>query len=463
MLSRLAHAYLRQQHQRSMLADQDPVRAQARLLDGIASATDGTEVRALQSREVFQSLELFRKNARITRYADYKPLIDRALSTGCPHIFERRTTRAFAHSSSNERLVPFTKSQVSSFRRYQTDVLAQALVGRTVKGVLSERTLILQGAWNVSVEDNITTGYSSAVMMQLSSWLLRRKLLPSLDALRERDLERRLALTRSALLEQRPRQVSGMPGHVASIIEALLAQPHADEVREVLREVRFYAWGGEGMGTHERIIRSTLAPDCVYVDALSATEGAMGLPAETQGLYRPAVEHSLLMFVSVDNPGERFFSWELQRDATYEVLVTTHAGLTAYGTGDTIRVVQSAPLRFVHVPRAREASTACTILKNVASNFVLYRSEEPGASALLLEADKVPSEGILAALRASLSVNTLTVKRLAPGTLSRAYLQLQNSFAIKVPRLIEDKALFDQLLRHTSFAPSNREESREAA
>ena len=445
----LLRQYLRLAQHRALAADASPRLAQERLHARMARALRGTRIAELQDARIWDDLDRYRHHVRATTYADHGALIRDAMQ-GAPRagIFERGATTAFGHSSSAKSFVPFTRAHIESFRAFQMEAVAEVAIGQGQRQILSSPSLMVQGSLEVErTVGGVLTGYSSAVMVERTPWLLKRRLLPSPDDLRLPDAGARTAQIGRALVLQRPRVLTGMPEFVVGVLRALLAGDDADRVREALRGIEVYAWSGMPVGQYRAFLAEHLAPGCHFFDAVSSTEGPIGLQVGEEGVYRPALTRSLLLFV---RPGEseKRFAWELVEGETYDVLLGSFAGLHGYRVGDRVRVVSARPLRFELLPRAIDVGAACALLGGDASDLCAYLDPTTRVLRILLEGARAPSVASLAELASRLGAAYATVRLVDPGRIARAAVALSVHGITKLPRLHSRPEVQALLERH---------------
>jgi hypothetical protein len=450
MLRWLLRQWLRRAHRRAMDADASPRAAQEALHARMAIALRGTRAAELQDARAWEGLEAYRRHLRLTDYEDYRALVDEARSAPWAGAFERAATTDFGHSSSGGKHVPFTRAHIATFRAFQIDALAELAVGQGFDDVLgrSARSLMIQGSLDVQRSvAGVTSGYSSAVMVERTPWLLKRRLLPSLAVLRLPDPAERAARIGRALVDRQPRVLTGMPENVVGVLRQLLEGPDAARVRNALGRIRAYAWSGMSLGPYKAFLDEHLAPDVRYFDALSSTEGPMGLHAGgALGVYRPAFARSLLLFGAPDDPSDRRFAWELAPGETVAVLLGSFAGLHGYRVGDRVRVVSTRPVRFELLPRAVDVGEACAELEG-ASDFCAYVDPRTHVVRLLVEAVRPPSGEALRAFATRVGAASASVRLVAPGRIARAAAALSLQGIAKLPRVHSRAEVQDALER----------------
>ncbi len=429
--------YLRRRHRRSMSADADPRAAQAILHRRMANALAGTRIAQLHDPRIWNDLDSYRRHLRTTGYDDYRALVAQALSADtCGGAFERGTTRAFGHSSSSRNFVPFTRAHVDNFRAFQLDVAAQLAIGHGCTQILSSPSLMIQGTLETALSPGgILTGYSSAVMIEQTPWLLKRRLLPSPSELRAPQVEARIASVRRALLEKRPRVLTGMPEFVVGVLRTLLGGPDVTLIREALRGIELYAWSGTPLGRYRAFFEEHLAVGCRMFDAVSSTEAPIGLQCSQTQAYRPALERTLLLFASPRDPADRRFAWELVEGAEYDVLLGSFAGFHGYKVGDRVRVVSARPLRFQLLSRAVDADATGDLLGASATDFCAYLDPTTRALRLIVESAAPLERAIVNAIVARLGASAATVRIVEAGRLAQAAVELSLRGIAKLPRL----------------------------
>ncbi|HEY2518123.1 MAG TPA: GH3 auxin-responsive promoter family protein [Polyangiaceae bacterium] len=449
MLGLLVHAWLRRTQRRADAADGSPRAAQEALHRRMAQAIRGTRAAAIQDPRVWEGLEGYRRHLRPTSYDDYRALVEEARSSPVPGTFERRVTTAFGHSSSGKKFVPFTRAHIDTFRAFQMDSVAELAIGQGMGELLGATSLMIQGSLEVARSDaGVLSGYSSAVMVERTPWLLKRRLLPSPEALRSPDPEARAAAIGRALIEKKPTLLTGMPEFVVGMLQQLLAGPDRDRVRDALRGIRAYAWSGMSVGAYRPFLDEHLGPGCRYFDVVSATEGPLGIQSGALGVYRPALGRSLLLFAPPHDLDDRRFAWELEEGATYTVLLGSFAGLHGFRVGDRIRVVQARPLRFELLPRTIDVGATCALLGEDTSDLCAYLDPRTRVLRLLVEGVRPPSLAALRAFTARLGAVEASVRLVERGRIARAAVLLNLQGITKLPRLHsrpEVQALLERL------------------
>ncbi len=435
MIRRILATLLRRAHRRLEAADAAPRAAQAAVHRRLARALAGTQAAALHPAAAWADLDAWRDHVRLTTHADYAPLIAQALAAPLPGAFERRPTAAFATSTSGAKHTPYTRAHFASLRAFQSAVLGQALVGRDLTALLDGRALVVQGSLELArTPGGALTGYSTALMVATAPWMLRRSMSPPLEVLRAPDPATRLSGVRDALVTARPTALSGIPEYVVGALRHLLAGPDAEAVRDALAAVRLYAWSGTPLGPLRAFLQAHLAPGAALFDAVSATEGPLGVQAEAPGVYRLALPHVLLLFVATDDPDHRALAHQLTPGRDYAVHLGSFSGLSGYATGDRVHVLSTDPVRFALLPRQLDVEAAWRALGPETTDFRLFRDATAGLTALI-ERPSAPDAAALATLAALAGASTATAHLLPPGHLTRAAFTFNPLGLVKLPWL----------------------------
>ncbi|MBI4815815.1 MAG: GH3 auxin-responsive promoter family protein [Deltaproteobacteria bacterium] len=421
-------------YRRLEAADRAPRAAQRDLHERLSRALFGTAIASLQDPRALADLESYRRFVRPTTHADIAPLVEHAMLRPIRNAFERGVTRSFGHTSSGRKHVAFTRGHVRTFKAFSATALAEAVCGLGLDELLEGRTLMIQSSLEVSrTPGGALAGYSSGVMLEHTPWLLKRRLLPNSAALLAPTIDARLSAIEHALLTERPKAITGIPEHVVGVLRRLMEGSRAREVTDALRGVRVYAWSGTSLGPYRRFFDEHLAQNARFVDAVSATEGPLGIHAGMPGLYRPALTSSLLLFVPPDDPSDRRFADELEPGRKYEVWLGSFAGLLGYRTGDVIEVDSVRPLRFRLAPRSLDIDRTWAALGTHVTDFCVYHPPQSDRATMLVESPRSLSPDVLGSVARILGVAEVEARLLAEGTLAKAALAATFEGLIKRP------------------------------
>ena len=433
-------------HRRMEDADRAPADAQRRLHRALSRALAGTEVAQLQSPRALETLEGYKRALRVTEHTDYASLISADMhGDRRPGRFERRRTQTFGHTSSG-RYVPFTRGHIRGFRRFSARASAQAVAGLGLHALLDTRTLMIQGNLEVHhTETGARAGYSSAVMVDRTPWLIRRRMLPGAAALRAPTLEDRVERLTTCLLQHRPRVSRGFRSSWWVCSAPCSRGPRRDAVRDALHQVVAYAWSGTVLGPYRAFLSSVFSDRVRFLDAVSATEGPLGIAAGPAGLYRPALNDALLVFEDVQDPEDRRLAHELVVGRRYSVLLGSFAGLLGYRTHDVIEVHDARPLRFSLVPRRLDVERAWAALGSGVSDFSLYRPVS-GPARLLVESSGALPEVALAEVAELAGASSVVPVFVPEGHLARSLLKASLTGLVKKPWMHASAQIHSALL-----------------
>jgi hypothetical protein len=342
---------------------------------------------------------------------------------------------------------------VAAFRAFQLEAAAEIGFGAGVAEIFAGRSFMIQG--NLEARRSpagALLGYSSAIMLARTPRVLRRRLRPRFETLQCPALDERIARIGEELLEARPRIVAGIPEYVAGILQTLLSGPRAPAIAEALRGVALYGWSGSPIGPYRSFFEGVFTPGCSFLDAVSATEGALGILCARTGGYRFAFDRSLLLFLA--EGGERRFAWELEPGQEAEVILGSHAGLLGYRTGDRIRLLSRDPLRFELLARTRALAPGglegevSSLLARTSVDYYLYLDPAESRLEAALEAGAASVEPAVRALAARAGCREVSVRLLPRGRICRAGLRASAAGVAKLPRFNRDPRVHELIARH---------------
>ena len=357
-----------------------PRRTQIEILRRYVERNELTEFgRRYRFSDVRSPLE-FRSRVPLSRFEDYIEAIER-IRGGEPDVLTADRVRRLEPTSGTSqarKLIPWTASLQGELRRAVGPWLVD--IARSHPGIRNGRSW-----WAVSPalpgEDEggaVAVGFDSDrdYLGGSLGWLTGKilvdcddlRLTADIDSFRRRTALRLLAADDlclisvwhpsffSLLLDYMLEHWSTLLDDVAGGREAKVHARRISELRNadptqpatVWPQLKLISCWAEGHAeAPARDLQRRFANVCVQSKGLLATEGVVSVP--WQGSRPLAVRSHFFEFL--DGGGEARFAWELEKDATYSVVITTGGGLYRYCLDDEVRVdgfVGETPdLRFV--------------------------------------------------------------------------------------------------------------------
>ena len=266
-------------------------------------------------------------------------------------------------TSGSNKYIPFPEEQFQTYRRFTNHCFFNAFRSLDNYTLLSENILVTAGGSSREVRDNgIIIGHGSGLATIRAPRFSRKLVRPTLDILEMHDPEAKIRATVEQSIELDIRALTGVPNSVVPLLEALLELAcergvEAQYATDIWPSLALYAYSGSPVDLFETRIRELLGPDVPMYEIYSSTESPVAFQYE---LGQPGLLLDLSVgvfeFLPIDAPltAPRLGAHELVVGQTYEICVTTPAGLFAYALRDRIEVLSTDPILIRFAGRTRE-------------------------------------------------------------------------------------------------------------
>ena len=404
-------------------------------------------------------------------------------------------------TSGASKYIPLTAATRRSNVRAALDVLAFHARARPDSRFFAGPTFMLGGSTALVEEaKGVFSGDLSAIAAKTLPFWAKPYAFPPNDLALLADWDQKLTRTAEASLTQNIRVLTGTPSWVLILLERMRALRDARGQASVpaFPALRLYIHGGVNFAPYRPRFEALFAEQDIDLrEVYPASEGfiASADRGPGEGLKLSLDNGLFFEFVPVeelDSPNPtRHWAGNIQPDVNYAVVMTTCAGLFAYVIGDTVRFVDTKPPRLLITGRtsymlsafgehligeeieAAVTDAAAKIGADVTDFSVgaLYaeREGELGGHLYIVEFGATPDEAARARFAGYIDddlrrrnddyrahradghgLNAPRVHAVPPGTFaawmaSRGRAGGQN----KVPRVINDRTLFDNLRAFT--------------
>ena len=342
----------------------DPERAQRSLLRSILTSARGSATARALGLNGTESFEEFLDVAP-RDYAFYAPLVERTFD-GDAHTFGREPVVAFGETSGSfgrPKLIPHTASSLQAIQRFVERVALFQLIEGTHYFPGFTKWLGVTASTNVRIERGLPIGFISGLMNQIAQKKRSGFMLPTPAVAAIADWDERLRHTVEEAWYKRVGTLLGVPAYLCRFLDAASAHARGKPLREVWPLLDTVYYSGTSIEPYRERMERVLGRRLVVRGLYAATEGSFGaeLDSEAPGEVHLMVDMSVFTFRDIDGSGTRLLpAWELARGRTYEVFVTTLAGLMQYRIGDVLEVRELSPLRVRVVGRVLDEINLAT-------------------------------------------------------------------------------------------------------
>ena len=302
-----------------------------------------------------------------------------------------------------------------------------------------------------------------------------------------------------ALVEKARREdvtnISGVPSWFLTVIKEMLKVCGVDSLYDVWPNLEVFFHGGISFEPYREEYKRLTDPDRMhFLETYNASEGFFAVqnnPGE-KGMLLTIDNDIFYEFLPVNALSSNPLPiWEIEKNKVYELLISSSNGLWRYHTGDTVRILSTAPVKILIAGRTksfinafgeelmeenaeRGMATVCKVtdasVRNYTAAPVFAEGDRRGYHQWLIEWDKAPAdEGEFGRLldmelrklnsdydakrTGDIFLDSLQIVSLPSGSFNRWLHTVGNGKLggqRKVPRLANDRRIADAILRMLS-------------
>ena len=146
--------------------------------------------------------------------------------------------------------------------------------------------------------------------------------------------------------------LSGVPSWFLAVLRGVLAAENATSLHQVWPGLEVFFHGGISFAPYRNLYDAIIDPTRMrYMETYNASEGFFAFQAspDDEGLLLLAAADVYYEFVPLGELGSDSPSaipaWEVTKGDTYALVITSSNGLWRYMIGDTVTIVDTAPLK----------------------------------------------------------------------------------------------------------------------
>ena len=303
----------------------------------------------------------------VAGYPELRPLIMRMVD-GEPDILWPGVTRRFAQSSGTSdgksKYIPVTDDSLRlNHYRGATDAVAHYLSLYPDSRMFSGKGFILGGSFanELSLRDGVHVGDLSANLIDGINPIVNLVRIPSKKIALMADWTAKVPALVRASLRQNVTNISGVPSWFMTVIKEVIKAAGADTIHDVWPNLEVFFHGGISMEPYRaEYARITDPARMRYMETYNASEGFFGVQTtrEPGSMLLLADAGVFYEFVPLDEVGDphpehAVPAWRVDKGAVYELVITAANGLWRYPIGDTVRIVDTEPLKIAIAGRTK--------------------------------------------------------------------------------------------------------------
>ena len=323
------------------------------------------------------------RDARLDRHATHKEFIRRHPARGYEHyegyvkrimegegnvLYGDRTEFFLATSGTsghNSKIVPCNEAQRRLFERCQRRALATLMGAGGGLTLASDRFAYGTRAGSETV-NGIPKDYVSGIVPHLVPRPLREYVVPTAEALGERDWGAKAKKIAAEARGRDVRGIFGVPAHLLHVLRAVASEWGEASLREAWPRLGTCVYSGTSVQPFRRSLDRLAGKELSYFGVYVATEGPLGfeIPGEGRGEARMAFLPDMVLYSFEDLNGGRGTPLaldELREGGEYAVNLGMPNGILHYAIRDWIKVGRTRPfVQFELMGRIDAALNAAT-------------------------------------------------------------------------------------------------------
>lgn len=379
------------------------------------------DLRASSSSELYRR---FSENVPLVEYEDIREHVMRMIR-GERNVLWRGKCSDFAQSSGTSggksKYIPITADSLKgNHYRGAEDAVAHYLRNVGDSKIFSGKGFILGGSFSNTLgieSDRVKVGDLSATLINKIGKYADFVRIPDKKTALLSDWEIKLpALVKKASGEY-VTNISGVPSWFLTVLRKISEFQGNRSIKEIWPGLEVFFHGGISFEPYRDEYKKIIGePGIHYVETYNASEGFFGVQNNLKGgAMLLIIDRDVFYeFIPVDKDNSKAIPiWEVEKGKVYEMVISSSNGLWRYRLGDTVRIVETNPVKIRIAGRTRSfinafgeelmeenaeraISIACDKTKSGIQNYTvapLYSHDgKKGRHQWLIEWDVVPAD-----------------------------------------------------------------------
>ena len=340
------------------LAGQDPVAAQEAVLATMVSRAMNTKFGRDHDFASIKTVADYQARVPLRRYDDFwreywQPSFPRAENCTWPGLAPYYAMSSGTSTGVNK-YIPTTRELIHSNALMMRDVMAHHAANRPGTRALRGKVMMLGGSTQLNPEaPGVQSGDLSGIELVEIGWPMRRWFFPPLHLAAIPDYETKIAALAKAALTQDIRVIIGPPNWLMVFFDRLLAlKPGATRLVEFFPNLELLAHGGMAFAPYRpRFQRLLDGSHAEFREIYAASEGffAVADRGDGDGLRLVVDSGFFYEFIPMAELGSpnptRHWLGTAETGIEYALAISNPAGAWSYLIGDTVRLTDKRPAR----------------------------------------------------------------------------------------------------------------------
>lgn len=306
----------------------------------------------------------FARSLAPVEYEDIRADVERMLR-GEKNVLWPGKCNMFAQSSGTSggksKYIPITNDSLRNCHyKGARDSVAHYLRLNPNSRLFSGKAMILGGSYanELNLHDpRVRVGDLSATLIDRINPMVNLFRIPDKKVALMPDWREKLPALVEAAKNADVTNISGVPSWFLTVIKEICKARGVEKISEVWPNLEVFFHGGISFAPYREEYRNLTAPNQMhFLENYNASEGFFALQND---MSDPAmlltIDNDIFYeFIDLDNRDcNPKPLWELEAGKVYELLISSSNGLWRYRTGDTVRVVSTAPVKILVAGRTK--------------------------------------------------------------------------------------------------------------
>lgn len=328
---------------------------QMKELRRLLSEASATEYGKKYGFEAIKSYEDYRASVPRVEYEDIRAYVERMVS-GEADILWPGVCRRFAQSSGTSggksKYIPIT--DISLKRNHYpgaAEGVASYLTWNPASKLFSGKSFILGGSFAneiATLPAGVRVGDLSATLINCINPIVNLFRVPDKKTALMSNWHEKLPALIEKTKDENVTNISGVPSWFMNVIQGILDAKGVDNIHEVWPNLEVFFHGGISFEPYRKRYEAiTNAGKMHFLENYNASEGFFASQDQEDaelGMLLLLKHGVFYEFAPLDGSAP-VAAWEVEKDRTYELLISNCNGLFRYSPGDTVHIESVAPLR----------------------------------------------------------------------------------------------------------------------
>ena len=356
--------FLHRQHELER-QDRDGAAVQRHTLEQLLKRACNTEYGNAHGFAGIRRYEDFAGAVPVNTYEELKADIDRMRHGGRDILWPGRV-RWFAKSSGTtadkSKFIPVsTEGLQKAHYSGGFDSVAYYLRNNPDSRIFDGKSLILGGSHdpNYDVKDSMV-GDVSAIMLENINPLVNLRRVPKKETALLKDFEIKRDRIARETMDQDVTNISGVPSWMLSVLNRVMELSGKEHLEEVWPNLEVFFHGGVAFTPYRAQYRHLItSPKMHYMETYNASEGFFGIQDDPDDpALRLMLDYGIFYeFIPMDEFGRDNPTvvplWGVETGRNYAMVISTCCGLWRYVIGDTVRITEKNPFKFIITGRTK--------------------------------------------------------------------------------------------------------------